>query len=111
MYATSARRSGSEMIPPQCGMLTIGCRPSTLPLRMKSMIFASVLNSLKKSAPESGGIVLPETVDSARGSCLVADVEPDRRERRSERERGKQRDCRDDLCTASVRTGTALLHR
>jgi hypothetical protein len=33
-------------------------RPITLPLRMKSMIFASVLNSCRKSAPDSGGIVL-----------------------------------------------------
>jgi hypothetical protein len=46
------------MIPPQCGMLTIGACPSTLPVRMISMIFASVLNSSRKSAPESGGIVV-----------------------------------------------------
>ncbi len=46
------------MIPPQCGMLTIGALPSTLPVRMKSMIFASVLNSERKSWPASGGIVL-----------------------------------------------------
>lgn len=46
------------MIPPQCGMLAIGGLPITLPLRMKAMIFASVLNSLRKTWPESGGIVL-----------------------------------------------------
>src|SRR5438034_1399540 len=46
------------MIPPQCGIETIGARPRTLPLRITSMIFWSVLNSEKKSAPESGGIVL-----------------------------------------------------
>src|SRR5207245_11397465 len=57
-YATSARRSWAEMIPPQWGMLTIGARPITLPLRMKSMIFASVLNWWRKSIPERGGIVL-----------------------------------------------------
>jgi len=39
-------------------MLTIGACPSTLPVRMISMIFASVLNSSRKSAPESGGIVV-----------------------------------------------------
>ena len=37
------------MIPPQCGMLTIGALPITLPERITSMIFASVLNSLRKS--------------------------------------------------------------
>src|SRR5438309_1711342 len=46
------------MIPPQCGMLTIGARPITLPERITAMIFASVLNWWRKSAPESGGIVL-----------------------------------------------------
>ena len=46
------------MIPPQCGMLTIGARPITLPLRITAAIFASVLNSWRKSCPESGGIVL-----------------------------------------------------
>ena len=46
------------MIPPQCGMLAIGGLPITLPLRMKPMMIASVLNSLRKSWPESGGIVL-----------------------------------------------------
>ena len=37
------------MIPPQCGMLTIGALPITLPLRITSAIFSSVLNSLRKS--------------------------------------------------------------
>ena len=46
------------MIPPQCGMLTIGARPITLPERITAVIFASVLNSFQKSGPESGGIVL-----------------------------------------------------
>jgi len=45
-------------MPPQCGMLTIGAFPITLPDRITSLIFASVLNCLKKSAPDSGGIVL-----------------------------------------------------
>ena len=40
------------------GMLTIGARPITLPLRITSMIFLSVLNSLRKVSPDSGGIVL-----------------------------------------------------
>jgi hypothetical protein len=39
------------MIPPQCGMLTIGAFPITLPERITAMIFASVLNSLRKSWP------------------------------------------------------------
>jgi hypothetical protein len=46
------------MIPPQCGMLTIGARPRTLPERITAMILASVSNSLRKTTPESGGIVL-----------------------------------------------------
>jgi hypothetical protein len=46
------------MIPPQCGMLAIGALPITLPERITSVIFASVLNCLRKSCPESGGIVL-----------------------------------------------------
>jgi len=46
------------MIPPQCGIETIGARPMTLPLLITAMIFSSVLNSLKKSAPESAGIAL-----------------------------------------------------
>jgi hypothetical protein len=46
------------MIPPQWGMLTIGARPSTLPVRTISVIFVSVLNSLRKSGPESDGIAL-----------------------------------------------------
>ena len=46
------------MMPPQCGMLAIGALPITLPERMNSRIFASVLNSLRKSWPESGGIAL-----------------------------------------------------
>ena len=39
-------------------MLTIGARPSTLPVRIMSMIFWSVPKSVWKPAPESGGIVL-----------------------------------------------------
>jgi hypothetical protein len=39
-------------------MLTIGARPITLPERMKSMTFCSVLNSPRKTTPESGGTVL-----------------------------------------------------
>jgi len=58
MYAVNSRSSASGMIPPQCGMLTIGARPMTLPERMTAMILASVSNSCRKSAPESGGIVL-----------------------------------------------------
>ena len=46
------------MIPPQCGMLAIGCLPITLPDRITSRIFLSVLNSFRKSCPESGGIDL-----------------------------------------------------
>jgi hypothetical protein len=46
------------MIPPQCGMLVIGALPMTLPERIISLIFASVLNSSRKSCPESGGIAL-----------------------------------------------------
>jgi hypothetical protein len=46
------------MIPPQWGIETIGARPITLPLRITSMIFLSVLNSAKKSAPERGGMAL-----------------------------------------------------
>ena len=33
------------MIPPQWGMLTIGARPSTLPVRIICVIFWSVPNS------------------------------------------------------------------
>ena len=40
------------------GMLAIGGFPITLPERIISVIFASVLNSSRKSCPESGGIVL-----------------------------------------------------
>ena len=47
------------MMPPQWGMLTIGARPSTLPVRTISVIFVSVLNSLRKSGPESDGIAPP----------------------------------------------------
>jgi hypothetical protein len=43
-------------LPPQCGMLTIGGRPITLPLRITRMILAAVFNSLRKSVPDSGGI-------------------------------------------------------
>jgi len=39
-------------------MLTIGARPIPLPERMMAMIFASVLNSVRKSWPERGGIAL-----------------------------------------------------
>ena len=46
------------MMPPQCGIETIGARPRTLPLRITSVIFWSVLNSWKKSAPDSAGIDL-----------------------------------------------------
>src|SRR6266508_663827 len=46
------------MIPPQCGMLVIGGFPITLPDRITAMIFASVLNSLRKSYPDIGGIDL-----------------------------------------------------
>ena len=44
------------MIPPQWGMLTIGARPITLPERITAAIFWSVLNSSRKSGPDSGGI-------------------------------------------------------
>ena len=57
-YVASARSWSGGMIPPQCGMLTIGARPITLPERITSMIFWSVLNWFRKSTPESGGIVL-----------------------------------------------------
>ena len=40
------------------GMLTIGAFPITLPLRITSMTLASVLNWLRKSKPERGGIDL-----------------------------------------------------
>jgi len=53
-----ARSCSAGMIPPQCCIETIGARPITLPLRMKSMIFASVLNCLRNSTPERTGIVL-----------------------------------------------------
>ncbi len=46
------------MIPPQCGMLTIGALPITLPLRMMPAIAASVGKSWRKPPPESGGIDL-----------------------------------------------------
>jgi hypothetical protein len=39
-------------------MLTIGARPITLPERITAMIFASVLNCLRKATPDSGGIDL-----------------------------------------------------
>jgi len=44
-------------MPPQCGMLTIGARPITLPDRITSAILAGVSNSVRKSDPDSGGIV------------------------------------------------------
>ena len=68
------------MIPPQCGMLAIGGLPITLPLRMKAMIFASVLNSVRKSWPDSGGIVLSAawgfgtTAEAARAVAVDASV-------------------------------------
>jgi hypothetical protein len=46
------------MIPPQWGMLVIGGLPITLPERIISRIFSSVLNSWRNSCPERGGIVL-----------------------------------------------------
>src|SRR6516162_8969750 len=46
------------MMPPQCGMLTIGARPMTLPDTITFLMLWSVLNCLKKAAPDSGGIVL-----------------------------------------------------
>jgi hypothetical protein len=39
MKATSAFSCSVERIPPQCGMLTIGARPITLPVRIISSIF------------------------------------------------------------------------
>src|SRR5439155_6309618 len=57
-YATRAFRSRGGMMPPQCGMLAIGGLPMTLPERITATILASVLNSLRKSWPESDGIVL-----------------------------------------------------
>ena len=38
------------MMPPQWGMLTIGAFPMTLPLRITSMIFLSVLNCFRKAS-------------------------------------------------------------
>jgi len=54
----SAFTSAVVRMPPQCGMLTIGARPMTLPDRMTFAILAGVLNSFRKSAPDSGGMVL-----------------------------------------------------
>ncbi len=45
-------------MPPQCGMLVIGGLPITLPERIIEVIFASVLNSARKSCPDKGRIDL-----------------------------------------------------
>ena len=66
-YATSACSCCAGMIPPQCGMLTIGARPITLPDRMTAMIFASVLNCVAEvDAGERRGSSCPATAGSAR---------------------------------------------
>ena len=57
-YAISSAICSLERIPPQCGMLTIGALPITLPLRITAAIFASVLNWCRKPWPERTGIVL-----------------------------------------------------
>jgi hypothetical protein len=51
-YAASAFNWSSLMIPPQWGMLTIGARPITLPVRIISVIFLSVPKSWETSARE-----------------------------------------------------------
>ena len=45
MYAISWFTSASVRMLPQCGMLTIGAFPRTLPETMMSRILAGVLNS------------------------------------------------------------------
>jgi hypothetical protein len=47
------------MMLPQCGMLTIGALPSTLPLRMNMMIFASVSNSFRHQRVRTSDLSYP----------------------------------------------------
>ena len=48
----------SVRIVPQCGMLTIGARPITLPDLITAAIFRGASNSPRKSLPDNGGTVV-----------------------------------------------------
>ena len=99
-YATSACSWSFGMIPPQCGMLTIGARPSTLPVRMKSFdLLVGVELLLEVGARKRGDRLVgrlrvrhaAETVRAVAVDAAVAHVERRARDRGPWPVRGRRR--------------------